>query len=93
MSRLDDPDDADDASLDDRELPDASDMDDDDEDDTPTEPCRYCRRTVYDGAEVCPACGNYLSREDAPARASWYPLWVIIGAIICLAIVLLIWTR
>jgi predicted nucleic acid-binding Zn ribbon protein len=48
---------------------------------------------VYEGADVCPACGNYLSREDAPRRARRYPLWVIIGAIICLAIVLLMWTR
>ena len=51
-----------------------------------TQPCPYCREPVYDDAERCPHCENYLSQEDAPPTRR--PLWIIIGTLICLAIVL-----
>jgi hypothetical protein len=38
----------------------------DDSDDDETIPCPYCKKDVYEGAEQCPYCGNYLSAEDAP---------------------------
>ncbi|HYT87361.1 MAG TPA: hypothetical protein VEL76_01450 [Gemmataceae bacterium] len=50
-----------------------------------TVPCPYCRTEVYEDTVRCPACGHYLSREDAPAsRQAW---WVIIGALCVLAVV------
>jgi hypothetical protein len=76
--------------LDDREMPDPSDMDDE-SDGAETEPCPYCRRPVYEQVEACPHCGNFISREDAPPRR--FPLWVVISAVVCIAIVLLVLLR
>ena len=59
---------------------------DDDGDDT--NPCPYCKKDVYEGAEQCPSCGNYLSEEDARSA----PTWIIVGGLICLVIVIF-WVR
>ena len=62
----------------------------DDSDDDETIPCPHCKKDIYDGAEQCPYCGNYISEEDSPREAK--PLWLVIGAVICLAVaVLWIW--
>ncbi len=62
----------------------------DEEDDDDTTPCPHCAKMIYDGAEQCPYCGNYISEEDAPRAMK--PLWMIIGGVVCLAIVVLwIW--
>ena len=42
----------------------------DDWDDEPTIPCPHCRREILEDAERCPYCERYLSKEDAPGRAS-----------------------
>jgi uncharacterized paraquat-inducible protein A len=57
------------------------------DDDDDTIPCPHCHQSIYEGAEQCPHCGKYLSEEDAPSLAK--PLWIIVGGLICLAIVLL----
>lgn len=60
------------------------------EDDDDTVPCPHCSTSVYEGAEQCPHCGNYLSEEDKPREIK--PLWIIVGGLLCLAIVVLwIW--
>jgi hypothetical protein len=75
--------DADD-DLDDAEYPDEpDDGDEGDEDDTVA--CPYCFRPVYEGAEHCPACGKYLSLEDAPSRHPW---WLVVGVLVCLVVIL-----
>ena len=56
-----------------------------DEDDDETVPCPHCLRPVYEDAERCPGCGHYLSREDAPSRHPW---WLVVGVLVCLAVVL-----
>lgn len=33
-------------------------------------PCPFCREMVSEHAEVCPHCGSYLSREDAPRTSA-----------------------
>lgn len=71
----------------DPEAPDPSDTDADD-DDAETEDCPHCGRAVYEGAERCPECGQYLGREDAPRRTPW---WIIVTALVLLAIILLTW--
>jgi hypothetical protein len=76
--RFQDLDDEDD--LDDSEYPDAPDDDDDE-----TISCPYCFRPVYEGAEQCPSCRRYLSREDAPTRHPW---WIVVGVLLCLIVVL-----
>jgi uncharacterized paraquat-inducible protein A len=56
---------------------------DDDDDDTAV--CPYCGASIYDDAVRCPRCENYLSREDAPSRQSW---WIVLTAILCVLLVL-----
>lgn len=56
-------------------------------DDDVTAPCPFCGEEIYDDAERCPACGKYLSREDAPNDKK--PHWIIVGAMVCLAIAIL----
>lgn len=51
-----------------------------------TVPCPFCRRPIYEEAERCPYCGQYLSQEeDTPIKR---PPWMILGALISLALVL-----
>ena len=67
-------------------------VDDDDEDDDPVEPddeteptypCPGCRAQVYEEADACPYCGEYLAWDDAhPHRGR--PWWVWAGAIVAL---------
>lgn len=33
-------------------------------------PCPHCGKEIYEEAERCPACGSYVSEEDAPRRRS-----------------------
>lgn len=56
-----------------------------DDDDT-TIPCPHCGADIYDDAEQCPACGHYLTDEDAPAKPQ--PWWILIGVSICILIVI-----
>lgn len=85
----DDDDERDEAWLDDPESPDEFDADDaDDRVPIDTEPCPHCRRPVYEQAEVCPHCRNYISREDAPSRK---PVWIVVGTLVCLAVVVFLW--
>src|SRR5262249_13446496 len=49
-----------------------------------TVPCPYCGRPVYEDAERCPYCENYISSEDAPSRRPW---WIVAVAMVCLAVV------
>lgn len=60
-------------------------------DDNATVPCPFCGREIYDDAELCPYCKNYISLEEAPRSRK--PLWIIVGAIVCLYAVLhgMIW--
>lgn len=51
-----------------------------------TMPCPYCGRDIHEDAERCPYCESYISREDAPSR---HPQWIVVGVVICLAIVAL----
>jgi hypothetical protein len=65
--------------LDEREDPEPDEGDDGDE----TVACPYCGAAVYEDAERCPACENYLSREDAPSQI---PMWIKLTAIVGLAV-------
>jgi predicted amidophosphoribosyltransferase len=53
-----------------------------DDDEEVTIPCPYCRRPIHEDSERCPACGNYISTEDAPpSRRPW---WIVVGALLAL---------
>lgn len=58
---------------------------DDDDDDDLTVSCPHCGEPVFEDAEQCPSCGNYLSKEDTPWSR---PVWLVVGVVICLAITL-----
>ena len=51
------------------DLDESDDLDEEDGDSGETMPCPHCFGTIYDDSERCPHCGEYLSREDAPAAA------------------------
>lgn len=67
------------------------DVDEDFDDDSETEPTRDCPCCGFEMLEICvqcPSCGHYPSREDS--QRSSQPRWIILGAILCLG-VLLFW--
>ena len=71
---------------DDDDWDDEADDDGDDTDEEPTVPCPYCRRDILEDSPRCPHCERYISEEDHAAPRK--PLWVILTAIVCLAIAL-----
>lgn len=46
--------------------------------------CPYCGEEMYDDSPRCPACGHYLSDENAPPEKK--PPWILITAVILLII-------
>jgi hypothetical protein len=58
----------------------------DDSGDEPTVPCPYCRREILEDSPRCPYCERFISEEDQPPPGK--PLWVILTALICLAMAL-----
>ena len=71
--------------LDDRELPEP-DWEDEAQTTVDTVPCPFCKQPVYDNAEWCPHCRNYLFYEGEPPQAK--PWWLILGVVVCLLVVL-----
>ncbi len=49
-----------------------------DDDGPPTVSCPYCKADMFEDADCCPACGTYLSREDAPPAKNSVPWWILI---------------
>ena len=58
---------------------------DDGEDAEVTVACPYCGEEIYEDANWCPYCANYLSQEDSPRPR--HPWWLVAGVVVCLAIV------
>lgn len=59
---------------------------DEDGDHEPTIPCPACGEEMYDDAPRCPHCGSYVVDEDH--AMSGRPTWVILTALVCLAMAL-----
>ena len=57
-----------------------------DDDGPPDVPCPYCREEISEDAVQCPHCGNYLSREDAPAGSSRSRGWLVVAVLALLAV-------
>lgn len=64
---------------------------DDGGDDDPTMPCPYCGAAIYDDAIRCPVCDRYLSDEERVKTNQ--PLWVVITALVLLAVIFWAWRR
>jgi hypothetical protein len=78
----------DDDGLDDHEFPDPDQeagTGTDEATETDTVPCPFCKAPVYDNAEWCPHCRNYLFYEGAPPSTK--PWWLIGGVLACLLVV------
>jgi predicted nucleic acid-binding Zn ribbon protein len=86
-------DDRDDEDIGDHEDPDPSDQDAEDDPDAMTVPCPHCGADVFDEADICPRCGNFMLQDEVKRSRRPRSLWLLVGVIVCLAVVLLVWTR
>lgn len=71
-------------SLDDREYPDEDDLDDGS---TGTVVCPHCRADVYEDADQCPECGEYLLSDTRvwSSKSLW---WIALGLLGIVAAIL-----
>lgn len=67
---------------DDRDDPADADMDADSADEG-TVACPNCGREIYETAEQCPKCRQYVSCEEHASR--FLPRWVVVTAIVLIA--------
>jgi hypothetical protein len=72
--------------LEDWEYPDEDDSPDDD--DAETVPCPSCGEEVYESAERCPHCGDYITPYSS-SPLSGRPLWFVVLGL--LGIVAVVW--
>ena len=85
---FDDADDDGDADDDSGALDD-SDADGDGDDDSGDEsmvPCPSCGRELLEDSPWCPTCDRYITDEEF--RRAGRPMWVVVTAVVCLAIAL-----
>jgi hypothetical protein len=61
----------------------------DDDDEEPTILCPHCRAEIWEEAQQCPECGEYLSLEDRQALHEWQPRWIVITAMLLLLLIAL----
>lgn len=78
-----------DEELDDWEQDDEEDEYEEDGEDSAVEPCPYCGKDVYEGAELCPHCKNYISEDDSPPpnAVGRFPRWLVIVIVLALVAV------
>jgi len=57
----------------------------DEAEDEETVTCPGCGREMYDDSPRCPSCGRYVSAEDFASGGK--PVWVVVTAAVCLAVV------
>lgn len=59
---------------------------DDEDDDDYTVECPECGTDVYEDAEQCPACGNYIVHSTSvwSGRPSW---WIVLGLLGIIAVI------
>lgn len=54
--------------------------------DLQTLPCPYCKADVYEGADVCPKCGSFVTFDDLSEASSTKSKWFMVAAILLIAI-------
>ncbi len=76
-------------SLEDWEYPDEPDEpdEDDEDDDSITLPCPACGTDVYEDAEQCPVCGEFIVFNNSPWQGRSL-VWVILGTLGIVATIL-----
>ena len=63
----------------------------DDDDTVETIPCPNCRADVYEEAERCPACGEYIVRDTSVLSGK--PAWYVVGAVLGIIAVIIVLLR
>lgn len=58
--------------------------DQDSTDEVDTVPCTFCGRSVAEIADICPGCGNFISRDDLPPERK--PIAMVIAAIVLILV-------
>lgn len=71
------------ADLDDREYPDPDPWEDDS---TETIDCPSCGAEVYEDAERCPVCGDYLLRDTTSVWSDKPAWWLLLGILGIIAV-------
>ena len=51
-------------------------------------PCPHCRKLIYEQAEQCPACGQYISDEETPEKKA---NWIFITVVLLVLAIVLFW--
>ena len=79
--------------LDERDMPDASDVHasgDDDADAQDTQPCPFCGREIWEKADLCPHCGNFVAFPEMPTgRPMWFWIALVLAFVVmCLSVLL-----
>jgi hypothetical protein len=77
------------AALSPAESPDPSDLDPPADDDDAV-PCPFCGRAVYEFADVCPRCHNFIGGSDDPSRGPRRSWWVVAVIVLCLMATLVV---
>lgn len=54
------------------------------DDEEPTILCPNCRAEIWEEAERCSECGEYISDEARIDRRTLLPRWIMLTAILCL---------
>ncbi len=84
--------DSNDDFADDRDAPQPADLErfgDSDDADSETVACPSCLRAIWEEAEQCPHCGEYVTRGgQLPARAAG-GVWAVLGAVLAIVLTLL----
>lgn len=86
MSHFDGDDDGD-AEWEDSNEPDESDAGD--QHSVDTDPCPHCGKAVHEDAQQCPHCHQYIDLDTSRSRK---PLWIVLGALVALAAIL-VWSK
>ncbi|MAG92153.1 MAG: hypothetical protein CMJ48_00160 [Planctomycetaceae bacterium] len=60
---------------------------DDDDGESYVVPCPNCGTEVYEDAEQCPSCGDYIV-PGTSALSNWSPWWVLLGFLGVLATII-----
>ena len=84
-------DDDDEAYLHERDMPDKSDMDPEDDDGEDTQPCPFCGKAIWEKADLCSHCGNFVAfpEESIQQRPVWFWIALILAfVVVCLSVLL-----
>jgi hypothetical protein len=84
-------DDDEEAHLHERDLPDKGDMDGSDDDGEDTQPCPFCGKEIWEKADLCSHCGNFVAFPEVTVhhRPVWFWIALVLAiVVVCLSVLL-----